>query len=195
MSGYKVETLDAETTTRVLRQLQGGADPMKQSHRKMQLSGGFELHGVFELTARNAETGEVEWEHSQANLVTDYGRVCFAANNWANCFLGFMPSREAPSLSRITVSTDPTQCFVSGNQGAGTVTAGTYTRNFGPITFSAPGTNRTLGTVYINTIGDGIAPQFGPYTLSAYAVLSPSKVQTTSQTVELNYKISMNPVA
>lgn len=97
MSGYKVETLDPETTTRVLRQLQGGADPMKQAHRKMQLSGGFEIHGVFELTARNAKTGEVEWEHSQANLVTDYGRVCFAANNWASCFLGFMPSRETPS--------------------------------------------------------------------------------------------------
>lgn len=195
-SKYKVEVISPDETSVFIRRIRGGMDPFNPQHRKMVLAEGFELKGTFELVARNVETGKVEWEHTQDNLVTDLGRLYFVSDGWANVSLGFMPSTETPMSTRMGVCTDGAQCFMSVNQGAGVVTAGTFTRNFGPISFGvpSPSINRTLGTVFVSPYNLGPDAAWGHANLLAYALLSPPKIQTTVQTVELNYKLSMNPI-
>lgn len=163
-------------------------------HRRMLLSEGWELKGSFDIAAKNVNTGELEWSHTQDNLVTDVGRVYFAWTRWESMVFGFAPSRELPSIGRASLATDGSQCVVSANQGLGTVTALTYTRTFGPITFTAPASNRTLGTLFAGTVTYGVDANLGLICMLAYAPLSPSKVQTTVQTIELNYKLSISPI-
>lgn len=189
---YKSELLSEEQSRQILKQF--GRGPLPQAHRRVVLSDGFELKGSFDVSARNAKSGEIEWSHSQDNLVTDLGRLVFFANCWNPLYLGFMPSRETPSTGRYSVGSDGTQCVVSASQGIGTVTTATNTRSFGPVTFAAPSANRTLATLFVANISTAVDSAMGVWDIVAYINLSPSKVQTTLQTIELNYKISISPI-
>jgi hypothetical protein len=108
--------------------------------------------------------------------------------------IGFAPSKETPTLARSSISTDPAQCFISGNLGSGTITPATYTRTYSFNFATPPASNRTLGTVMWMFYQHGINTWMGPEQIGAYALLTPPKTQTTLQTLEVVYKISMNPV-
>jgi hypothetical protein len=167
--------------------------PLKPEHRKIVMNG-FELKGEFELTARDARSGEVEWEVKQENLLTDIGRQNFFEQGLSNLRLGFAPSQETPSILRCAVPTDGSQCFVSGNLGSGAVTPSTYTKQWS-TTFGVPVANRTLGIIWTTFFQAG-APDGNmglPYIWS-YSLLTPPKTQTTVQTLEVIYKLSLNPI-
>lgn len=170
--------------------------PLHPTHRRMVLASGFELKGELELTARNVESGEVDWAIQQPNLVTDLGRSAFFFDGWSTLRLGFAPSIETPSMFRSTLSTDTTQAFMSASSlGGGTATPATYTRQWS-TTFTAPGSNRTLGTIWVSA-GSGSTvfdATIGPATIWAYSLLTPPKTQTTTQSLEVVYKLSMNPI-
>jgi hypothetical protein len=196
---YKVELLSAEDTAAAIRRITGVCGPYDRQ-RKMVLAEGFDLKGTFDLVARNIHTGEVEWEHSQDNIVTDYGRQLFAFNQgastagWAAVSMGFSPSTETPSIGRSALPSDSTQCVNIVVNTGGTVTAGTYTRTFSGLTSPSPATNRTLGTLVITPATGGVWANMGFAQIMAYAILTPAKIQTTVQTIELNYRISINPI-
>lgn len=193
---YKVQELSPLEREAFLasyeRRFLGKALP--KDHRKMLLADGFEVVGSFGLTARNTATGEVAWVHEQENLITDVGRRAFFDHGWNSISLGFAPSQETPSVLRPGISTDGTQVFVSGNLGAGTVTPSTYTKTWS-TTFGTPGSNRTLGTLFAaHYTGTRIDSNYGFFYSFAYTLLTPPKTQTTTQTIELVYKMAINPI-
>lgn len=192
---YKVQELtDAERQAFLRGGFQALGRPLKPDHRKM-LVDGFELKGWFEMTCRDARSGEVEWEHKQDNIITDFGRSEFWSFGWTPLQLGFAPSTETPNLMRTTLLTDGSQTFSYGTSIAATVTPSTYTRTYGPVTFAQPGSNRTLGTLFTAYYtGTVVSANLGVYYCWSYALLTPPKTQTTTQTIELIYKMSINPI-
>jgi hypothetical protein len=192
---YKVQELtDAERQAFLRGGFQALGRPLKPDHRKM-LVDGFELKGWFEMTCRDARSGEVEWEHKQDNIITDYGRSEFWGFGWAPMQLGFAPSTETPNLLRTSILTDGNQAFAYGTSITAVVTPSTYTRTYGPVTFGQPGSNRTLGTLFTAYYtGTVVSANLGVYYCWSYALLTPPKTQTTTQTIELIYKMSINPI-
>lgn len=190
---YKAEELSAEESAAIIRRITGSCGPYDRQ-RKMVLSDGFELRGTFDVIARDSASGRIEWQHSQDNLVTDLGRQLFAFDAWSSVTIGFAPSTEPPSTGRCALATDSTQCVAFPTAGIGTITTATYTRTWSGLTSPAPGANRTLGTLWVQATPNAVSSNMGISNLVAYALLSPTKVQTTSQTIELNYRLSINPI-
>jgi hypothetical protein len=180
---YKVELVPATEVETVLRQ--------HGNRRSLVLSGGFELVGEFSLTARNSESGEVEWEHADKNLITDYGRRWWMYAHWSNAAICFAPSLEVPQLGRYSISTDATQCVASWITAVNT--PATHTKTFS-TTFGTPAANRTLGTILLCD-SSPVTANKGVVTVCAFALLTPPKTQTTVQTLEVVYRVSMNPIA
>lgn len=162
-------------------------------HKKMVLASGFEVKGEFEMVARDVRSGEVEWQVHQENLLTDIAKNAWFDNGLTNLRLGFAPCTETPSIIRSAIPTDGTQCFLSANL-TPTVTPSTYTKQYS-TTFGTPASNRTLGIIWTSFhSGGSFDVNFGPTYIWTYSLLTPPKTQTTTQTLEVVYKLSMNPV-
>lgn len=198
MNGYKVEVLSERETENFLKMRSGPTlfgRPVPDKHRRILTAEGFELKGRFSLTARDAKSGEVEWEHAQDNLITDYGRAIFWTNGWANSTIAFAPSKDTPIQTRDSLATDAAQCFVSSNLGGGVVTPATYTKQYTVNFNTPPASTRTLGTICLcYYTPNAVDASLGVYNILAYALLTPAKTQTTTQTLEVVYKVSMNPI-
>ena len=192
MRDYKVEDISADAAADLIRRFTGGPEAMT-ARRSMVLPGGLEIVGEFSLTARDAKTGEVDWEHTEKNLITDFGRRTWMEGHWFNNIIAFAPSLETPQLSRYSLPTDGTQSFASGGITPG-VTLATHTKTYS-TTFGTPGVNRTLGTIIIARNTTTQIANFGIEGICAFALLTPPKVQTTIQTLEVVYRVSMNPIS
>ena len=193
MSPYQVQALTEAEVKEFLVKRGTLGKPLRPDHRKI-ITPEFELTGSFELIARDAKSGEVEWKHEQENLITDFGRQCFYYDQATNIKIGFAPSKETPHILRCGVPTDPNQLVISGNLGTGTITPSTYTKQFS-TTFATPASQRTLGIIFTadNSLTAEMA-NVGPVGMFSYSLLTPPKTQTTTQTIEVIYKISMNPI-
>lgn len=167
--------------------------PTPDSHKGIVVDG-FYFRGQFEIILRNAETGCIEWQHQQNNLMTDVARYQFWSGEFRNMQLGFMPSTEAPMVARSSMPTDPSQCVMSGNLSGGTVNQATYVRTYSYNFNTPPVSNRKLGAVVWAYYDHGINSRMGIPWLAAYSLLTPARVQTPLQTVEVVYKVSMTPV-
>lgn len=191
---YRVQQVGGEEYQRVLASYEKVLGrSLKPDHRKI-IADGFEVKGSFGITCRDAKSGEVAWAHEQDNLITDIGRFAFLDLGWNNVRIGFAPSTETPAVQRNSIPCDGSQTVVSGNLGNGTVTPSTYTKTWS-TTYGVPAANRTLGTLFIGyysgTIIDG---NMGVVYCWAYTLLTPPKTQTTTQTIELVYKMAINPI-
>lgn len=189
---YAVSLLTPEEADQFIRQMRGGPEN-RSATRTMVLPGGFEISGEYFLTARDAVSGEVEWEHQEKNLITDLGRRSWMISHWHMCGINFCPSIEAPVSSRYGISTDYLQMVGSGNI-APTITIPTHTKTFS-TTFTTPAITRTLGMISLSSWGFyGTVTLIGLSGINSYALLTPPKTQTTTQTLEVVYKVSMNPI-
>lgn len=188
---YKVDLLTPEQTDAFLRGRKQWENPFtkKPSTRVDDM----EIVGEFFLTAKDAQSGEVEWEYSGKNLITDSGRRAWMEMRFSNLTLLFAPSVEAPISGRSSLITDSAQAFESGGI-APTNAPATNTKTFS-TTFGSPATTRTLGTIALGRTSSVARANRGLYQIMAYALLSPPKTQTTTQTLEVVYKVSMNPIA
>jgi hypothetical protein len=191
MSDYRVSVVDPADAEAVLARLRAGGPLNKNARKTAVLQGGIELKGSFELTARNAKTGEIEWAHEDTNLITDFGRRFWMDSRFNSLQVGFAASTEMPSAARCTLAGDSTQLFVSANLTPSNNVV-THTKTVS-TTFTTPGVNRTLGTIWIHRFNDTIQTGYVPGII-AYALLTPPKTQTTTQTLEVVYKISMSPI-
>lgn len=188
---YKVDLIGPAEAEALLRQFRSG--PGNSTSKTITLSGNLELAGEFSMQARDSRSGEVEWEHSQKNLITDFGRRYWMDGHWSNAFVSFSPSIEPPLLSRYSTSTDVNQC-VSSNV-TPTNNPATHTKNFS-ATYGVPGSNRTLGMIALGFANqNSVVANVGLCYFISYALLTPPKTQTTTQTLEVVYKVSMNPIA
>ena len=190
---YTVEVISPAEANVLLGRMRGGPEN-RSARRSMVLPGGFEISGEFCLTARDARSGEVEWEHTEKNLITDLGRRNWMEARWHNAIIGFAPSTEIPQAGRYSLSTDSTQCVASAALSPG-INGSTHTKTFS-TTYVSPASNRTLGTIALCRYTGTVAmTNEGLVQLISYALLTPPKTQSTTQTLEVVYRVSMNPIA
>jgi len=192
---YKVELLSPADAADFLahreRPYLGKLTP--KSHRKV-FANGFEMTGRFELIARDVESGKVDWQHEQENLITDTGRSGFYDVNFTPIRIGFAPSQETPNILRNSIGTDGSQTFVTASQVAPTNITATFTKQW-TTTFATPASNRTLGIIFITSASGTVTDvNVGPTVLWSYSLLTPPKTQTTVQTLEVIYKLSINAI-
>jgi len=189
---YKVEIVPPHEVEQLIRCLKFGPDN-KRDRREAILSSGLMLKGEFELTARNHETGDVEWSHKAANLITDYGRREWIDDHFRTLSIFFAPSIEAPNSGRCSISCNnpSNQAFMSASLTPSNNPA-TNTKTL-TTTFGTPTVTRTLGIIGVGN-AVSVSANAGIRGLAAYALLTPPKTQTTTQTLEVIYKISMSPI-
>jgi len=192
MTDYKVSTVSPEEAAEALARLRGGMYLNKPERRTLLMEGGLVMKGSFELIARDVKSGEIEWAHKDNNLITDFGRRVWMDTRLSSFQLGFAASTETPSAARFSLAGDSTQLFNSGNLAPSNNNV-TNTKTVS-TTFGTPPNNRTLGTIWIHQPNVSIATGFVQGVI-AYALLTPPKTQTTTQTLEVVYKISMSPIA
>ena len=195
-SPYKIQPVTgAEASAFLAARAKVLGRSLDADHRKI-IADGFALKGEFELVCREADSNEVAWTHSQENLITDFGRQNgFWENGFTNIQIGFAPSQEVPNILRCSIPTDGAQCVASGNLGSGVVTPSTYTKQWS-TTFTTPPVPRTLGIIFTAFYTGAANPDanFGITRMWSYSLLTPPKTQTTTQTIEVVYKLSMNPI-
>lgn len=193
MNPYLVSVISPAEAERFIRSIRTPEN--KEFRRTLVLSEGFELRGDFSITARDARSQEVEWKVEQPNLLTDFGRRSWMDYRFTTLRIGFCPSTEAPNSGRYSISTDGSAnaSFVSTNV-TPTIAPTTFTKTMS-ATFGTPSANRTLGMIAL--IGLNAVPDttVGLMNVCAFSLLTPAKTQTTTQTLEVVYKISMNPIS
>lgn len=191
MSKFKVETITQEQAEAFLRKTRSPENPLNR--RSPLLVDGLEMVGEFSMTARDAVSGKVEWEHADKNLITDHGRRAWVFHRWSSMVIMFAPSTEVPLTGRYSIASDASQCFESGIL-TPTNAPVTHTKTFS-TTFTTPAANRTLGTIALAYTSTAAVADRGLMRVAAFALLTPPKTQTTTQTLEVVYKVSMNPIA
>jgi hypothetical protein len=191
MSDYRVKVISPEEGEAALARLRGATPENKNARRAAYLAGGLEMKGSFELVARDEKTGDVAWTHQDNNLITDFGRRVWMDNRFNGFAIGFSASTETPSAARGSLCGDSTQLFLSSNLTPSNNDV-TNTKTVS-TTFTTPGNNRTLGTIFLVPINSTLPAGVARGVL-AYALLTPPKTQTTTQTLEVVYKISMSPI-
>lgn len=190
---YKVSLISPAEADLFLRSIRTPEN--KEFRKSLVLSEGFELKGEFSLIAKNHLSQEIEWEVHQPNLLTDYGRRAWMDYRFSSLRIAFCPSIEAPNPGRYSVSTDGSAnaSFVSANV-TPTVAPTTYTKTIS-ATFTTPSANRTLGMIALIGANVNADVTLGLVNVCAFSLLTPAKSQTTTQTLEVIYKISMNPIS
>lgn len=160
-----------------------GPDPLKPSPGQFK--------GFIDLTARE-EDGSVAWEVHQSNLITDYRRLRgVGQSGWNNPFIFTSPSSEPALRGRSTLTDDGAASSAQSAGVTGTYDSLTLTWSY-LTTFAVPsGSNRRIGTVGLCHVG--WSNLYGIVGIWAYTVLSPFKTQTTTQTLELRYRVTLIP--
>ena len=189
---YNIELVSPVETATLFQRFKGGP-ASDTARRSLVLSGGLELTGEFSLTARDVNSGEVAWTHNDKNLITDFGRREWMSSRWVQMSIAFAPSIESPQLGRYSLSTDANQCVCSVLLSP-VITVATHTKTFS-TTYTVPSVNRTLGTILLCSVASVATAYKGIQDVAAFALLTPPKTQTTLQTLEVVYKVSMNPIA
>jgi hypothetical protein len=185
-----VELLSPEDSVRIIEQLEKekrrGGNP-----RQINLSGGICLKGSADIYCRDAATGELAWEQHVDNVITDYGRREWFGNGFRNFqLMACGNTQEQPDFRRFGLSgpadSNSNPAAAAANP---TYTSGTQTKSWN-TSFVTPSSNRTIGTVALGFYNTNS----GLWALSAYLLLSPAKTQTTSQTLELVYKVTLTAI-
>jgi len=193
MDDYKIEEISSESAAALIKRFTSGPEN-RAARRSLVLPGGLEIVGEFSLVARDVASGDVAWEHAEKNLITDFGRRNWMEARWHQAMIAFAPSLETPQFNRYSLPSDSTQTFSSAALTPG-VTLATHTKTFS-TTFGTPGTNRTLGCIILGRFtGSTQYANMGIDQILAFALLTPPKIQTTIQTLEVTYRVSMNPIS
>lgn len=159
------------------------------------LPGGLELRGEFEVTCRES-TGEDVWKVKQSNLLTDCGRRIWMDTVFQSARIAFSQSTEPPNPTRYTICSDASNSlsFTSATISAVNDPV-TNTKTFSTTFPTPPPVTRTLGTIMLCWNTTNTDASLGVYGIAAYSLLTPAKTQTTTQTLEVVYRISMSPIS
>ena len=166
---------------------------LRPAPRSIRLAFGMEMKGSCELKCREAATGELVWEDQVDNVITDLGRRLWFDDMFNNPRIATNPSTEQPDYRRYTVAgtvdsnLSPTSAPIAFSWNGSTMTK-TWTTTFG-----TPSATRTIGTVALCSIG--YLANVGFNGMYSYLLLTPPKTQSTTQTLELVYKVVLSPIA
>lgn len=186
---FKIEEID-------VREFQKKMAPSSflNSRKTLLLPGDLELRGDFEVTCRE-ENGDTAWNLKQSNLLTDFGRRVWMDFSFASMRVAFSQSTEPVNPTRYMICCDASNSLTfSSTSITPTNDSVTNTKTFS-TTFSTPPVTRTLGTIMLCWASTSNDVLVGAYGIAAYALLTPAKTQTTTQTLEVVYRISMSPIS
>lgn len=153
---------------------------------------GFSLSGYIDAVCRDEKSGTVAWEIHQPNVITDYGRRSFSDLGFWSVYVFSSPSTDAASLARYTLldsgtsNSSQTSTLLTPSYDSITLTK-TWTNSF-----AAPASNRQIGAIGLCRTAKSTA--LGIYGIIAYALISPIKTQSTLQTLEVLYRVTLTPV-
>lgn len=164
-----------------------GRAPVREVH----LGFGLALKGSAEMRCREEKTGELVWEEKLDNIITDAGRRFWFDTYFGTMTLATYISSEPLDYRRYSINgpADGTSLPVTAAQ-VPVVDGGLLTKTWS-TTFAAPGSTRLLGMVSLSASNARV----GTDSVYAYLLLSPTKTQSTTQTLELVYKVALLPIA
>lgn len=183
-----VELLAPEETENILRKL-----------RHEESNGfGFDLKGHITAVCREEKTGEEVWTVDQDNLITNWAkRLYFAAGEGlrSNVYIILLNSTETPDPRRCTMPIYTGLEASYASYGPFQLTSNNVTEHSRTwsCVFGAPSVSRTIAMVGINH-DNQVWNWWSSPAMCAYSRISPSKVQSTSQTVEISYKLFLLPL-
>ena len=149
------------------------------------------LKGYADVVCREAD-GSIAWEVHQPNIITDAGRRRFAELSWGSSYIITSPSVEPGDVARSALfDTGDPSAFQTSGVIAGTYDAFTLTRTWGTSFNTPPAQTRRIGTVGLSSAPNGGS---GAHRLYAYTVLAPVKTQSPTQTLEVQYRVTLTPV-
>jgi hypothetical protein len=145
------------------------------------------IKGWAEIKCREEKTGELVWEQTVDNIITDYGRRFWFETLWHATPMGTYINTEQPDYRRMSLNgpADATSIALSTNL-TPSIDIGTGIKTYS-TTFGLPGSTRLIGTVALASLSHANSGLYGIY---SYLLLNPPKTQTTTQTLELVYKVS-----
>jgi hypothetical protein len=148
--------------------------------------GGVTIEGYVDLICR--EQDEIVWEVHQTNLLTDYGRRMWMNNLFYQACLFTSGIGEVPMASRYSLI-EPTgfNQVTAVQTPVSSLAAGTKTWSY---SFGIPAANRTVASVGLCS---GTQSLYGATRIMCYSLISPPKIQTTQQTLEISYRLTMIP--
>lgn len=140
----------------------------------------------------NGDLGEIAWEIHQPNLITDLGRRFWLFNGFSTAYVTTSPSQNTPNPARYSVADSGDLGSMSQSYNiAPSINWSTLTKTYS-TTFGTPTGNRRVGTIGLSSaINSYINYPF----FYAYSLIVPLKIQTTTQTIELAYNITLSPVS
>lgn len=170
----------------------------RKHDREGALAIGGSIHGFVDAVCRDVDSGDPVWEIHQPNIFTDYGRMLWYNDTISlSSTLGIFTSdfAEIPRADRFTginYRSGPGGSTYYQWQGAisPSVDWGTASK-YTSYTFGTPSVNRPIACVGMAWSG---ATSFAwAFTnIICYSLISPTKVQTTTQTLEISYRLSMS---
>lgn len=145
------------------------------------------IKGWAEIKCREEKTGELVWEQTVDNIITDYGRRFWYETAWHAAPMGTFINTEQPDFRRMSLNGpgDATSVALSGSL-TPSIDTGTGIKTYS-TTFGLPGSTRLIGTV---ALANASSANTGLYGIFSYLLLNPPKTQSTTQTLELVYKVS-----
>ena len=180
-----IQLLSPKEAAHVINRLQ---EERRGDPRHLNLIGGISIKGSADITCRDAESGEVVWKDSVDNAITDRCRRLWMDNLMYNNQISVSANTEAIDFRRYSI--------VGPNSANDVPDSGFQTRGLVGLTaswsftFGVPSPARTIGCIALGGNSVGI----GMYVYAAL-LLSPPKTQTTSQTLEVIYKLTASGIA
>lgn len=157
--------------------------------REAYLGFGMILKGSVDLFAREPD-GSLAWEHHQDNTITDYGRRFWMEGGFNTAKVILSPCQESPDFRRSLLAGPGDSVSVSESASlTPTKNAATNTKTWS-TTFTTPAGTRTIGTIGLSK-PNGVNAALGIDQLIAYLLLPSPKTQSTTQTLEVVYKITL----
>jgi len=149
---------------------------------------GCAIKGFFDVVCRNPD-GDVAWEIHQPNLQTDFGRRVWAERQYSSGLGIFTsPVGEVALSSRYCLLDHSGQTQISTGV-APTIDSNAITKTVSN-TFATPAANRQLAVVGLASTTYAVAT-FGATAIMCYSLINPVKTQTTIQTLEVSYRLTL----
>jgi hypothetical protein len=164
------------------------SEKQQEENTNVPIGVGISIKGFFDMVCRN-EDQSISWEEHKSNIFTDYGRRRWMAGGISTGSIFTSGVAETPRVDRYSL--------VEGWSTAQTMTAvapstdwGAWTKTWS-TTMSAPGSNRQIACVGVIPAGAVLGVSYGARLMACYALINPVKTQTTSQTLEISYRLTM----
>jgi hypothetical protein len=187
-----IELLDSEQSLRILRSLAKKDVPAFTSPQ---------FKGHISAVCREEKTGEEVWRVDQDNIITDAFKFLWYGLSTNNNVPPYC-QQGVIIVSSFSETPDARRCFITGptdtaniasNTGITPTFIGSEHARLWSTVFTTPASPRTVACIGFVANNYTFSARWGaPY--CAYSLITPSKTQGTTQTLEVSYKIYLTGI-